>query len=173
MASGFQHGIADVVGQDPYWNPVADAIGLAPHVFFERFTLDGGAGFEKEGLVFLNLITLPGGHRARPGAGGVEVVTGAVDGFAVECLECGFEAEVAALAGLQGAIQRVAPGFRVAPARLSFDLAAIDLEGRGCISLAERHHVGTEHRRGAYLLIDLPLGRELPQVGGVGQLTDQ
>ena len=49
----------------------------------------------------------------------------------------------------------------------------IRVAGERGISLAERHHVGTEHRRGAYLLIDLPLGRELPQVGGVGQLTDQ
>ena len=173
MAFGFQHGITDVVGQDSYWNPVADAIGLAPHVFFDRFTLDGGAGFEQEGLDFLDAKILPGGHRAQPGAGGVEAVIGAVDDFAVEGLECGLEAEVAALTGLQGAIQRVTPRFRVAPARLSLDLAAVDLEGRGRIGLAERHHVGAEHRRGTYLLIDLPLGRELPQVGGVGQLTDQ
>lgn len=134
---GSEDFIARGIGQDAHRDAVADAVGFAPDIAFDRLAFQHAAGVDDEGLTLLDRAALARRDRTRSRAGGKKgVARFARNALAVGRPQARLETEVATLARLQRAFERRRPAARVAPAPLALDRAAIDDEGRRRIGRA-------------------------------------
>ena len=164
-----EHLAPDVVRDRARRETLADPVGFAPEILFERLRVERTAAVDDKGLVLLDGLTGRRDDAPRTRGGALEFEAAlAAERFAGGRRVARFRREDAALSRLQGAAQLPRPGARVDPAALAGDVLAIELEGSRRRRVAELDHLGAEARGDARLVGDLALRLELLDGGGAG-----